>query len=160
MITRIEAYDFRCFREVKQSLRPFQILVGPNASGKSAFMDVLAFLGTLVSEGLDAAIGERTENFHDLVWGREGNGFRLAVEGLVPEVSISHFKRGGGLLIEPVLGSGKSVAERKVIELGTFSRHVGLTESKPCPAGKFVTKWKLRSTQERTQLRSLRKRSF
>jgi len=80
MITRVEAYRFRCLREIKQSLRPFQILVGPNASGKSAFMDVLAFLSTLVSEGLQAAASERSQNFHDLVWGRGGYGFRLAVE--------------------------------------------------------------------------------
>lgn len=82
MITRIEAYNFRCFREVKQSLRPFQILVGPNASGKSAFMDVLAFLGTVVSGGAQAAVAERSKNFHDLVWGRGGYEFGLAVEAL------------------------------------------------------------------------------
>src|SRR5215472_6120254 len=85
MITRVEAYRFRCLREIKQSLRPFQILVGPNASGKSAFMDVLAFLSTLVSEGLQAAASERSKNFHDLVWGRGGYGFRLAVEAHPPE---------------------------------------------------------------------------
>jgi predicted ATPase len=85
MITRVEAYGFRCLREVTQSLRPFQILVGPNASGKSAFMDVLAFLSTLVAEGLQGAASERSTNFHDLVWGRGGYEFQLAVEARPPD---------------------------------------------------------------------------
>jgi len=59
--------------------------VGPNASGKTTFLDVIAFLGRLVSDGLDDAIRERTQNFKDLVWGREGNGFELAIEVAIPE---------------------------------------------------------------------------
>jgi len=80
MITRIKAENFRCLRSVDVPLRPFQILVGPNGSGKSAFMDVLAFLRTLTAEHLDAAVSERTANFHDLVWGRTGNQFSLSLE--------------------------------------------------------------------------------
>ncbi len=84
MITRIEACRYRCLKAVKQPLQPFELLVGPNASGKSAFLDVLAFLSAMLAEGLDAAVLKRTENFHDLVWGREGSRFQLAVEAEVP----------------------------------------------------------------------------
>ena len=80
MITRIKAENFRCLRSVDVPLRPFQIFVGPNGSGKSALMDVLAFLQTLTADHLDAAVAERTDNFHDLVWGREGNEFTLSVD--------------------------------------------------------------------------------
>ena len=85
MITRIEARNFRCLRYVSQSLRPFHVLVGPNASGKTTFLDVVAFLGQLVAEGLDAAIGERTQNFEDLLWRRSGNEFELAIEAAIPQ---------------------------------------------------------------------------
>jgi predicted ATPase len=85
MITRIEASGYRCLRSIAQELEPFQILVGPNGSGKSAFLDVLAFLGTAISEGLEAAVRERTENFYDLVWGREDSSFELAIEAKIPE---------------------------------------------------------------------------
>lgn len=85
MITLIEALNFRCLRYTKQPLGPFHVLVGPNASGKTTFLDVVAFLGRFVSEGLDAAVGERTQNFQDLVWGRQGSGFELAVEAAVPK---------------------------------------------------------------------------
>ncbi len=85
MITRVEAKQYRCLQSVNQELGPFQVLVGPNGSGKSVFLDVIAFLGTLVSEGLAAAVDERSENFHDLVWAREGSCFELAIEAQIPE---------------------------------------------------------------------------
>ena len=37
MIVQIEALSYLCLRHVKQSLAPFEILIGPNASGKSSF---------------------------------------------------------------------------------------------------------------------------
>lgn len=84
MFTRIEALEYRCLRSVKQSLNAFEVLIGSNASGKSTFLDVISFLGTMVSKGLEAAVEERTSNFHDLVWGRSGDSFRLAVEAVIP----------------------------------------------------------------------------
>jgi predicted ATPase len=85
MITLIEALNFRCLRSIKQPLGPFHVLVGPNASGKTTFLDVVAFLGRLVSDGLDAAITERSANFQDLVWGRTGTRLELAVAAAIPE---------------------------------------------------------------------------
>jgi predicted ATPase len=70
MITLVEALNFRCLRYVHRHLSPFQVLVGPNASGKTTFLDVIGFLGQLVSDGLEAAIEERSQNFRDLVWRR------------------------------------------------------------------------------------------
>ncbi len=85
IITRIEATDYLCLRSVKQDLGPFQFLVGPNGGGKSAFMDVLAFMGSLVAGDLDKAVAERTQDFQDLVWGREGTSFRLGLTAQVGE---------------------------------------------------------------------------
>ena len=63
---------------------PLQVLVGPNASGKTTFLDVVAFLGDLVSDGLAAALDKRTQNFSDLVWGRTEGSFELAIEARIP----------------------------------------------------------------------------
>lgn len=84
MITLIEAKNYRCLQYIRQPLGPFHVLVGPNASGKTTFLDVVAFLGDLVSGGLDEAVGKRTSNYYDLIWGRQGNGFELAVEAAIP----------------------------------------------------------------------------
>jgi len=88
MISQIEALNFRCLRYIRQRLGPFHVLVGPNASGKTTFLDVVAFLGRLVSEGPEAAVGESTQNFQDLLWGRSGESFQLAIEVAIP----SHLK--------------------------------------------------------------------
>jgi predicted ATPase len=85
MITLIEAKNYRCLHYVRQHLDPFQILVGPNASGKTTFLDVVSFLGDLVSEGHLTAISKRTKNFQDLLWWRTGEGFELAIEAAIPE---------------------------------------------------------------------------
>ena len=85
MISLIEALNFRSLRYIRQPLGPFHILVGPNASGKTTFLDVVAFLRCLVSDGLEAAIYERTRNFQDLTWGRSGRGFELAIEARIPD---------------------------------------------------------------------------
>ena len=87
MIRRIQALNYRCLRYVDVALDRFHVLVGPNASGKSTLLDVVAFLADMVSGGLEAAVEKRTRNFQDLVWGRpkEGIGFELAVEFEIPE---------------------------------------------------------------------------
>jgi predicted ATPase len=81
---RIEAKGYRCLKEVSQELRPFEILVGSNASGKSTFLDVVGFLSDLIGEGLEVAVERRTKNFHDLVWGREGSSFLLSAHLALP----------------------------------------------------------------------------
>lgn len=85
MIQRIEALNFRCLHYVRRQISQFQVLVGPNASGKSTFLDTVRFLGQLVSDGLEIAVRERTENLQDLLWQRQGNMFDLAVELAIPE---------------------------------------------------------------------------
>jgi len=85
MISLIEALNFRCLRYIEAPLKPFHVMVGPNASGKTTFFDVVGFLQCLVSEGLDRAVFERTTNFSDLVWRRADNGFELAIEAVIPE---------------------------------------------------------------------------
>jgi len=66
MIRLIEALNYRCLKYISLRLDDFQVLVGPNASGKTTFLDVVSFLGELVSDGLEKAIESRTTNFQDI----------------------------------------------------------------------------------------------
>jgi len=102
MITAIEARRYRCLRYVRQDLGAFHVLVGPNASGKSTFLDVIGFLGALVSDGLDAAVRERTQNIEDLMWGRKGDGFELAVEARIPPERLSLIAEGKTTEVETI----------------------------------------------------------
>lgn len=85
MISRIETLNYSCLPYVDQQLGPFHVLVGPNASGKSTFLDVFGFLHDLVTKGVEAAVQSRCPNFYDLVWRQEGDGFELAVEVAIPQ---------------------------------------------------------------------------
>ena len=59
----------------------FHILVGPNASGRSTLLNVIAFFADLTLGSIEGAVRNRVPDFRDLVWGRQGNGrFELAIE--------------------------------------------------------------------------------
>ena len=85
MIMLVEALNYRCLRYAYQPLDRFHVLVGPNASGKTTFLDVVGFLGDIVSLGLDQALTDRTPNPQDLLFGRQGTCLELAVEAMVPQ---------------------------------------------------------------------------
>lgn len=84
MITLVEALNYRCLKYVSRPLQPFHVLVGPNASGKSTFMDVISFLSDLLLYGLDGAILNRASNPHDLLFQHQGHTFELALEADIP----------------------------------------------------------------------------
>ncbi len=87
MFTRIQTRNFRSLRGVDQELGPFYALVGPNATGKSTFLDVLGFLGDLMrTRGeLLSVVQARSPVFENLIWKGEGHAFQLAVEAAIPE---------------------------------------------------------------------------
>lgn len=44
MISQIEIQNYRCFPSLKVELRPLTVLIGPNNTGKSAFLDAVLML--------------------------------------------------------------------------------------------------------------------
>jgi predicted ATPase len=115
MITLIEAKNYRCLRYTCQHLDPFHVLVGPNASGKSTFLDVVAFLGEVVSKGPQSAIHSRTKNFHDLIWWRTGNGFELAVEAAIPEQLRSMLRDPGNKTVRYEIALQLDEASQEIV---------------------------------------------
>jgi predicted ATPase len=120
MISLIEALNFRSLRYISQPLGPFHILVGPNASGKTTFLDVIAFINELVSSGLENAIYDRARNFQDLLWQGHGNRFELAIEARIPQEIADTFS----LQIRPydviryeiAIGLDKSTEQISILE--------------------------------------------
>lgn len=88
MLRKVEALNFRCLRYISQDISDFQILVGPNASGKTTFLQVIEFLGILVSDGLEAAIESQIGlygKFENILWKGEGDSFSVAIEAEIPK---------------------------------------------------------------------------
>ena len=85
MITKIEAVNFRCLRNISQTLGPFHVLTGPNGSGKSTFLSVPYVIGLFAQEGLDAVwSAARARAFDELTFCGQGSSFQLAVECSLP----------------------------------------------------------------------------
>ena len=85
MITLIEALNYRCLRYASRPLGAFHVLVGPNASGKTTFLDVLGFLQDLVTTGITEAIENRTGNPEELLFQHQGKNLELAIEARIPD---------------------------------------------------------------------------
>ncbi|MDA0282490.1 MAG: AAA family ATPase [Planctomycetota bacterium] len=45
MLTNLSIKGFRCFRELEVPLKPLTVLIGPNDTGKSSFLEALKLLG-------------------------------------------------------------------------------------------------------------------
>lgn len=94
MFSRIQTRHFRSLKAVDQSLGPIQALVGPNASGKTTFLDVIGLLSDLVRQrgNVRETILSRSASFDKLIWQGPGEdlgqrvAFQLAVEAPIPNV--------------------------------------------------------------------------
>lgn len=85
IIERIEILNYKCLHYIFQNLGSFQILIGPNASGKSTFLDVLVFVQDLLNEGLWKTIAKRARSMRELTWRKEGSRFEIAIEMRIPQ---------------------------------------------------------------------------
>lgn len=111
MITRIQILFYKGLKYIDISLRPFSILIGPNASGKSSLLDVFVLLQDILNDGPVAAIEKRSSSFEELTWNRKENYFEIAVEFKIPpgktktykfaryEITIAR-RDGAGIVIE------------------------------------------------------------
>ncbi len=85
MLRRIEVKNYRSLKYVSQPLQGFHVLIGPNASGKTTFMDVISFMSDIVNEGIDQAIVKRSSNYLDLTFSSEGGDIEFAIEAEIPK---------------------------------------------------------------------------
>jgi predicted ATPase len=61
MIKRVYAKNYRSLAEIDVNLNRLTVLVGPNSSGKSNFLDVLRFLSDALKKGLQSAIDDERQ---------------------------------------------------------------------------------------------------
>lgn len=84
MISRIQVLHYRALKYIDVKLSNFLILVGPNASGKSTFLDVLNLIKDVLNESPRSAIEKRASRFDELLWRQEGNRFEIAIDIDIP----------------------------------------------------------------------------
>ena len=81
MIVGLTIRNFRSIREIVDlPLRDFHVLVGPNGSGKTTFLDAIDFVRDCLVMGPAGAVEARNINdFNDLTWMRRGGAVEIAV---------------------------------------------------------------------------------
>ncbi len=91
MFSLIQARSYRSLKMIDQTVCGFQALVGPNASGKTTFLDVVDLLGDITRNRGDVSgvITKRSSSFEKLLWLEKGASFQFAVEAKIPEGIIS-----------------------------------------------------------------------
>lgn len=93
MISRIEAFKYRCFDHLDIKLANYHVLAGPNGSGKTTLLDIPVLLGDMLRRGVATSFLEaplaggiaRSQSLQELVFQRLGNYFAFAIEFQLPE---------------------------------------------------------------------------
>lgn len=73
-----------------------QVLIGPNASGKTTFLDVPELVKDIVSDGIDAAVTKRGGSLVDLTHYENANDIEIGIELRLPDELI--IQSGGARL--------------------------------------------------------------
>lgn len=84
MIKNMEILYYKGFKHSKIELYPFNILVGPNASGKSTLLDVFNFLSDILNDGPISAVQKRCSNFDELIWNQAKDYCEFVLEFTLP----------------------------------------------------------------------------
>lgn len=118
-LTRIDARNFRSLEHVDVTLGRFNVLIGPNGSGKTNLLNVLRFLATTVRFDLNAALDEWRGFEHVQRQDQHPGPVKIAIEGLITQ----HASPTAPDRYELEVGRGKTGISRK--EDFTFKRQGG-----------------------------------
>lgn len=96
MISRIEAFKYRCFDRLDIKVGDYHVLAGANGTGKSTLLDIPLLLGEILSQGLVPAFLEspsiagspRAQSLQELVHYCRGEYFGFAIEAKLPQEII------------------------------------------------------------------------
>jgi len=92
MISSVEIKNFRILRDIKQDLGRFNILIGPNSTGKSTFLDAIAFVKDVLNNGPKQAVEIRTSSFYDLLWDDNDPVMKICLELDLPQNIKNHYR--------------------------------------------------------------------
>jgi ABC-type transport system involved in cytochrome c biogenesis ATPase subunit len=93
MLTRLEAYRYRCFSRLAIDVGGFNVLAGANGAGKTTLLDIPIVLGDLLAQRTCSAAflevqpsrgAPRAHNLRDLIYLGRGESFVLAIEAELP----------------------------------------------------------------------------
>lgn len=93
MITRVEAYNYRCFLRLSIDLGRYQVLAGANGAGKTTLLDIPVLLGDMLRHQRvapafmrprESGQAPRAGTLTDLLYKGEGDTIAFALEASLP----------------------------------------------------------------------------
>jgi predicted ATPase len=139
MISRIQAFKYRCFDRLDIKVGQYHVLAGANGTGKSTLLDIPLLLGEILSRGLIPAFLEspsiagspRAQSLQELVHYQLGDNFGFAIEADLPENIIADLQESALSNIENLSQSGHYIVRYEIefqivnqIELHVKSEHL------------------------------------
>lgn len=107
-LRRIQIRNYGPLQEVSAEIRPFQVVIGANATGKSTFFDALGFLADALNSNVEDAWRRRARDFSDLLWLGRGSSFAFAVEIVLstpdPLLQVARYELEIGELADGMVG--------------------------------------------------------
>lgn len=162
MISRIEAYRYRCFKRLDIELENLHVFAGSNGSGKTTLLDIPALVGDIlmVSDINDAFFNPmngrgraRADSPKELVHKLKGDNFTLVLEAEIPEqqqilleqVGPARFradpeKRSDIIRYELSIGINEEKLEVKEEHLMLFNKNDRVTHGSEIQGGRFDNK--------------------
>lgn len=101
MITRIEAYRYKCFERLQLDVGRYQVIVGRNGAGKSTLLDIPTLIGEMLETrsiekpffGTRDRLAPRAVVAEDLLFAGKGDWFALVIEVALPESLVTQLAR-------------------------------------------------------------------
>ncbi len=101
MITRIEAYRYKCFERLRLDVGRYQVIVGRNGAGKSTLLDIPGLIGEMLEArgiekpffGTRERLAPRAVVAEDLLFGGKGDWFAIAIEAAIPDALMTQLER-------------------------------------------------------------------
>ena len=86
-LTQLRARNFKSFRDISVDVRPLNVILGANASGKSNLLSLLTFLRNIAHEGLEDAISMESGSLSLLqnIRSEAGRGTHIGFTARLPD---------------------------------------------------------------------------
>ncbi len=98
MIKKLKVKNYKSLKNVERDLDKFNVLIGPNASGKTNLLDCLAFISEFAQGNVDGSLIGRG-GYEHVVFSGEKENIELFIDFVLNSVaskySISIFKLKG-----------------------------------------------------------------
>jgi predicted ATPase len=113
MIRKLVLQNFKMLRECAVSFGPFQLLVGPGASGKSSLLDALLLTSDVVAHGASEAVQARASRLDELCFD-PARPIAIAVELLSPKPALPCARYEIELVADPAVATRVRIAREQL----------------------------------------------